>query len=105
MLTNYLAEIWGISITIVCLALLMKDGHLKKFYASLETEENFFLWGFISLVIGVTMIFFRWGWTVHRILAKSSMTLFLVMAEDKLHSRQEVRQHICGDSFCVLAQL
>ena len=27
---------------------------------------------------GVTMIFLRWGWTVHRILAKSSMTLFLV---------------------------
>ena len=58
-----------------------------------------------GLVIGVTMIFLRWGWTVHRILAKSSMTLFLVMAEDKLHSRQEVRQHVCGDSFVVLSKL
>jgi len=56
MLANYLAEIWGISIVIVSFALIVKDGHLKKFYASMETEDNFFLWGFISLVIGISMV-------------------------------------------------
>jgi hypothetical protein len=68
MLSNYLAEVWGISIVVVCLALLVKDGHLKKFYASLETEDNFFLWGFISFVIGIAMILvynvWAWNWQV-----------------------------------------
>jgi hypothetical protein len=68
MLSNYLAEVWGISIVVVCLALLIKDGHLKKFYASLETEDNFFLWGFISLVIGIGMVLaynvWTWNWQI-----------------------------------------
>ena len=54
--SNYLAEVWGISIVAVSLALLIKEKHLKRFYASIETEENFFLWGLISLVAGVAMV-------------------------------------------------
>ena len=56
MLTNYLAEIWGISMVIISLALLVKDKHLKSILAKVETEESLFMWGFISLVIGLSMV-------------------------------------------------
>lgn len=55
-LSNYLAEVWGISIVVVSLALLAKEKHLKRLFASIEAEENFFLWGLISFVIGIAMI-------------------------------------------------
>lgn len=56
MLSNYLAEIWGISIVAVSLALLIKEKHLKRLFAKMETEENFFCWGLISFVIGAAMV-------------------------------------------------
>lgn len=56
MLTNYLAEVWGISIVVIALALLIKEKHLKSLLAKIETEESLFMWGFISLVIGVAMV-------------------------------------------------
>ena len=56
MLANYLAEIWGISITVVSLALLIKERHLKRLFASLETEDNLFSWGLISFVLGLIMV-------------------------------------------------
>ncbi len=56
MLSNYLAEIWGISIVAVALALLIKEKHLKKLFSEMETGESFFCWGFISFVIGVAMV-------------------------------------------------
>ena len=66
MLINYLAQIWGISTVVVSLALLIKEKHLKKFFESIETEESFFIWGFISLVIGVAMVLaynvWAWNW-------------------------------------------
>jgi uncharacterized membrane protein len=67
-LTNYLAEVWGISTVIISFALLIKDGHLKKFFASVENEESFFLWGFISLIIGIATIvaynIWAWNWQI-----------------------------------------
>jgi len=56
MLSNYLAEVWGISIVVVCLALLIKEKHLKKLFTSLETEDNLFSWGFFTFVIGIAMV-------------------------------------------------
>lgn len=68
MLSNYLAELWGILIAIVSLALLIKEKHLKKLFAEIETENNLFLWGLISLVVGVAMVLTHnvWvkNWTV-----------------------------------------
>ena len=55
-LSNYLAEVWGISIVVVSLSPSYKRWTFKKLFASLETEESFFLWGFISLVIGIAMV-------------------------------------------------
>ena len=63
MLTNYLAEIWGISIVVISLALLIKENHLKRLFASIETEEGFFLWGFISFIIGLAMVLSYNAWT------------------------------------------
>lgn len=62
-LSNYLAEIWGISITVVCFALLIKEKHLRRLFASLETEDNLFLWGLISLVLGIAMVLSHNVWT------------------------------------------
>jgi len=56
MLSNYLAEIWGISIVAVSLALLIKEKHLKRLFLSLETEDNLFSWGMISFVIGLATV-------------------------------------------------
>ncbi len=62
-ISNYLAEVWGISIVIVSLALLIKDKHIKSLFAKIETEESLFLWGFISLIIGLAMVLSYNVWT------------------------------------------
>jgi len=68
MLSNYLAEIWGISMVIVSLALLVKERHIKRLFTAIETEESLFVWGLISSVTGVAMILSHnvWiqGWQV-----------------------------------------
>jgi len=56
MLVNYLAEVWGISIVAVSLSLLVKEKYLKRVLASIEDDATLFLWGLISLVIGLAMI-------------------------------------------------
>ena len=56
MLSNYLAEIWGISIVVICLALLIKDSNLKGLFAKLDSDESLFAWGLTSFVIGLAMV-------------------------------------------------
>ncbi|MCX6722615.1 MAG: hypothetical protein NT094_00930 [Candidatus Staskawiczbacteria bacterium] len=63
MLVNYLAEIWGIAIIIVCLALILKENLLKRVIASIEDDANLFMWGFISLIIGLAMVLSYNVWT------------------------------------------
>jgi len=63
MLSNYLAEVWGISIVIISLALLAKENYLKRIIASMENDANLFLWGFVSLVIGIMMVLSHNIWT------------------------------------------
>lgn len=55
-LSNYLAEVWGISIVVVSLALLIKPNYLKRLFAEVENETTMFFWGMVSLVIGIAMI-------------------------------------------------
>lgn len=55
-LVNYLADIWGISIVVISLALLIKEGHLKQLFAKINTEESLFIWGFVTFVIGIAMV-------------------------------------------------
>jgi uncharacterized protein YjeT (DUF2065 family) len=56
MLVNYLAEVWGISIVTISLALLIKEKHLKRLFAKIESEESLFMGGVISFIIGLGMI-------------------------------------------------
>jgi uncharacterized protein YjeT (DUF2065 family) len=56
MLSNYLAELWGILMVIVSLALLVKDGHVKRLFSKIESEESLFMWGMVSVIIGVSMV-------------------------------------------------
>jgi uncharacterized membrane protein len=55
-LSNYLAEIWGISMVVIALALLIKEKHLKRLFSKIENEESLFCWGLASFVIGLAMV-------------------------------------------------
>jgi len=55
-LVNYLAEIWGISIVVIALALLLNESYLKRLFASMQNEDNLFLWGFVTFIIGIAMV-------------------------------------------------
>lgn len=55
-LVNYLADIWGISLVFVPLALLVNPKYLKGLFAEVENEATMFFWGIISLVIGLAMV-------------------------------------------------
>jgi len=56
MLSNYLAQILGISMVVIPLALLIREKHLKRIFSSVETEECLLCWGLISFVIGIAMV-------------------------------------------------
>ncbi|MCX6723942.1 MAG: hypothetical protein NT155_02060 [Candidatus Staskawiczbacteria bacterium] len=55
-LSNYLAELWGISIAVISLVFLIKEKHLKRLFALMENEDNLLLCGLASLVIGFSMV-------------------------------------------------
>ncbi len=55
-LSNYLAELWGISIVVVPLVLLIKPEYLKRLFLEIENETTMFFLGMVNLVIGVAMI-------------------------------------------------
>ena len=56
MLVNYLAEVWGISIVVISLALLIKPKYLKRLFVEMENEATMFFLGIVSFVIGLAMI-------------------------------------------------
>ena len=56
MLSNYLAEIWGISIVIVSLALLLKERLIKVLLGYIGTELGMMLCGVFSVVLGVVQV-------------------------------------------------
>ncbi len=56
MLSNYLAQIWGISIVVVCLAVLIRPKYLTKLFTEMRNEAAMFFLGIISFVIGLAMV-------------------------------------------------
>ena len=50
---------------VISFALLLKEEFAKKIISSLRNEENIFLWGFVSFIIGVAMIFSYNVWTMN----------------------------------------
>lgn len=55
-LTNYLAEIWGISLVIIPLALLINSKYLRRLFAEVENDATMLFWGIVTLIIGISMI-------------------------------------------------
>lgn len=55
-LSNYLAAVFGVSTVVVTLALLIKEKHIKRIFSKIENEENLFMWGLVTFVIGVAMV-------------------------------------------------
>jgi len=68
MLSNYLAELWGISITAVSLALLVKEKNIRRLFSKIENEDNLFCFGFFTFLTGLAMVLAHnvWiqGWQV-----------------------------------------
>ena len=63
MLVNYLAELWGISIVIISLALLVKEKHAKTLFSAIATDLGMFLCGVCGLVVGVAMVLSYNAWS------------------------------------------
>jgi len=56
MLTNYLAELWGISLVVIAFAMLLKPKYLNMIFAETEKEETLFLWGILTFLIGLAIV-------------------------------------------------
>jgi len=67
MLSNFLAELWGISLVLISLSLIIKDKYIKRIFSAIEDDEMF-CWGIASMVMGVAMVLSHniWvkNWTV-----------------------------------------
>ena len=55
-LTNYLAQIWGIALVLIPLALLINPKYLRRLFVEVENEATMFFWGIVSLIIGLSMV-------------------------------------------------
>lgn len=62
-ITNYLAELWGILMIVVSLALIVKDKYIKTLFSSITTDLGMFLYGIFSTTIGTAMILAHNIWT------------------------------------------
>ena len=56
MLTNYLAQVWGIFLVLVPLALLINPKYLKRLFIEAENEATMLFLAMVSLIIGLAMI-------------------------------------------------
>lgn len=55
-LSNFLAEVWGISIVAISLSLLIKEKYVKRLFVAIEEEGIMFSWGTMILILGVAMV-------------------------------------------------
>ncbi len=63
-LSNYLAEIWGITIAVVSLALLIKPKLLERLFAKAENKATMSFWGITTLIIGIAMVLVHNLWVL-----------------------------------------
>ena len=98
-LSNFLANIWGLSFIIVALSLLIYQKNIKRLFELAKNEINLFFCGVCSSVVGITMILAHnlwvsdWrvivtllGWIS---LARGIMLLFLPEMVINLHKKME----------------
>ena len=103
-LSNFLANIWGLSFIIVGLSLLIYQKNIKRLFQLAENEINLFFCGVCSSIVGIAMILTHnlwvsdWrvivtllGWLA---LARGIMLLFLPKMVINLHKKMENSQWI-----------
>ncbi len=61
-LSNYLAQLWGITIVVVSFVLLIKPKLLEKLFAQAENKATMSFWGITTLVIGIAMVLVHNVW-------------------------------------------
>ena len=65
---NFLAQLWGFSLVIIALSLLLKPARAKYILQMMESEHALFLHGVIRLVLGVAMLLdyntFDYSWKI-----------------------------------------
>jgi hypothetical protein len=55
-ISNYLGQLWGITIVVVSFSLLLNPDRLEKLVREMENEAAMFFWGITTLIIGVAMV-------------------------------------------------
>ncbi len=55
-IVNFLAELWGFSIVIICFALLIKPKNIECLLALVEDSATLFLLGLINVILGVALV-------------------------------------------------
>lgn len=73
MLSNYLAEILGITMVVVSLALLIKESYLRKIFSCIENEGCMLACGIVSFVAGLAMVL------AHNIWVKNWQVLITIL--------------------------
>jgi len=53
---NFLAALWGFSLIIIPLSLLVRPKHLKNLLRLMENETSLFLHGVLGVVLGLAMV-------------------------------------------------
>ena len=61
-ISNYLAQIWGITITATSLALLIKPKLLERLFKDAENKAVMFFWGIVTLAVGIAMVLMHNLW-------------------------------------------
>ena len=64
-LSNYLAALWGITIFVVSLSLLVKQKVLGKLVAEMKNEAIMYFGGIFSLVVGIAMVLAHNVWVLN----------------------------------------
>ena len=56
MTINFLAEIWGISLVVISMAVIIRPRYLTAFLAEIENEAKMFCLGVVIFVLGLAMV-------------------------------------------------
>ncbi len=55
-IVNFLAQLWGFSLIIICLSCLVKNRHIKNTLALAEDEVSLLLLGLITVILGLASV-------------------------------------------------
>lgn len=59
---NFLAQLWGFSLVIISLALLINEKYVEYLFKLAEDRKNLFIIGAVNIIIGSFLILFYNSW-------------------------------------------